>query len=137
MFEMHAEPLREPRIEFDQGEATKRAACDALAQDPEAGANLDNVVAGGEFGGSNDTVGDTGLDEEILPFRLERTYASDCERRGRAERADNRWRCFVAHRVSQSDRLPNGSLALREAKRRVAASWTGCSHSRDACAQRV
>src|ERR1700687_136238 len=99
MLEMCAEPLREPRIEFDKGEAANRAACDALAQDAEAGANLDHVVAGSEFGGGDDTVGDTGLDEEILPFRFERTYACVCERRGGAERADNRWRCFVAHRL--------------------------------------
>src|SRR5260370_16598448 len=101
MLETRAEPFGEPRIEFDKGEAANRAACDALAQDAKAGANLDHVVVGSEFGGGDDTAGDAGLDEEILPFRFERTYACDRERCGGAHRADNRSLCFLAHRIIQ------------------------------------
>lgn len=89
--ERGAQALSERAIEFDQDQAARPTRRDALAQDAEAGADLDNGVSGDERGRIDDAIGDRSLGEEILSPGFAGNDARLRERRFRARRPRRRF----------------------------------------------
>jgi hypothetical protein len=71
-------------IEFDQDQSAQWLARKPLAQDAEAGANLNHVVAASDFGGLDNSIRNARLHQEILTLRFVRDHTGDRKRAGGA-----------------------------------------------------
>ena len=79
---------REAIVQLHEKQPADGLLREAIAQDTEAGANLDNVVAGGNFRRRNDAIGDARLHQEVLAPGLMRRDSSQRESAGRPQLRD-------------------------------------------------